>query len=40
MGNRKWFVQGACATTGEGIYEAMNEMARMIKDSKKGTPSY
>ena len=36
MGSRKWFVQGACATTGEGIYEAMKEMAHMVKETKKG----
>ena len=32
--DRKWFVQGACAKTGEGIYEAMGEMARLVKEFK------
>ncbi|OWF52172.1 ADP-ribosylation factor-like [Mizuhopecten yessoensis] len=32
---RKWFVQGACAMTGEGIYEGMKEMARLTKENKK-----
>ena len=35
MKDRKWFVQGACAPTGEGIYEAMAEMARLSKDFQK-----
>lgn len=30
--DRKWFVQGTCATKGQGIYEAMEEMARLSKD--------
>ena len=29
--DRKWYIQGACAKTGEGIYEAMTEMARLVK---------
>ncbi|ESO82278.1 hypothetical protein LOTGIDRAFT_135017 [Lottia gigantea] len=29
--DRKWFIQGACAKTGEGIYESMTEMARLVK---------
>ncbi|XP_048758892.1 uncharacterized protein LOC125668621 [Ostrea edulis] len=36
MTSRKWFIQAACATTGEGIYEAMGEMANMVKDHKAG----
>jgi ADP-ribosylation factor protein 1 len=34
--SRKWYIQAACATTGEGIYEAMREMANMVKDHKAG----
>lgn len=30
--SRKWFIQAACATTGEGIFEAMSEMANMVKE--------
>lgn len=33
--DRKWHVQGACAKTGDGIYEAMGEMARLVKEFKK-----
>ncbi|XP_076449448.1 ADP-ribosylation factor 1-like [Babylonia areolata] len=32
---RKWHVQGTCGTSGEGVYEAMQEMARLVKDFKK-----
>ncbi|XP_060067568.1 ADP-ribosylation factor-like [Ylistrum balloti] len=32
---RKWFVQGTCAMTGDGIYEGMREMARLTKENKK-----
>lgn len=34
--DRKWFVQGACATTGDGIYESMREMGNLVKEFKKG----
>ena len=33
--DRKWYVQGACAPSGEGIYEAMGEMARLVKEFQK-----
>ena len=29
---RSWFVCGACAKTGDGLYEAMQHMAKMVKD--------
>ena len=32
---RKWHVQGTCATSGDGVYEAMHEMARLVRDFKK-----
>jgi small GTP-binding protein len=28
----KWHVQGACAVTGEGIYESMEQLVTMIKN--------
>lgn len=31
----KWFIQSSCATTGEGIYEAMKQMSDMIKENRK-----
>ena len=34
LGSRKWHVQGACAVNGEGIYEAMDTMARLVKAAK------
>ncbi|XP_059141670.1 uncharacterized protein LOC131929459 [Physella acuta] len=30
--DRKWYVQGACAINGEGIYEAMQELAKLVKE--------
>lgn len=35
MTSRKWYIHGACATTGDGIFESMKEMADMIKEHKK-----
>ncbi|XP_060554716.1 uncharacterized protein LOC132715683 [Ruditapes philippinarum] len=32
---RKWYVQAACATTGEGVYEGMHQLASMVKQFKK-----
>lgn len=34
--SRKWYIQAACATTGEGIFEAMKELSSMGKEYKKG----
>lgn len=31
----EWFIQAACATTGEGIYEAMHQLATMVRKFKK-----
>ncbi|ELU16341.1 hypothetical protein CAPTEDRAFT_101983 [Capitella teleta] len=31
----KWHVQATCATNGEGIYEGMDALARMVKESRK-----
>jgi ADP-ribosylation factor protein 1 len=35
MTKRKWYIHGACAMTGDGIFESMKEMADMIKEHKK-----
>ena len=35
MKSRKWYIHGACATTGEGVFESMKEMADLVKNSKK-----
>ncbi|KAK3803446.1 hypothetical protein RRG08_027549 [Elysia crispata] len=32
MRDRKWYVQGACAVNGDGVYESMQEMARLVKE--------
>lgn len=32
---RKWYIQSACATTGDGIVEALQQLATMIKDNKR-----
>ena len=34
INRNKWFIQSACAVTGEGIYEAMKEMSEMVKEKK------
>ena len=31
----KWFIQGACAINGDGLYEAMKEMADLVKEKQK-----
>ncbi|XP_022315497.2 uncharacterized protein LOC111119544 [Crassostrea virginica] len=35
LNSRKWHIQAACATTGEGIFEAMNELSSLVKEFKK-----
>lgn len=35
MHNRKWHIQGTCATSGDGVFEGMKEMARLVKEFKK-----
>jgi small GTP-binding protein len=32
--NRKWFVQGACATTGDGLFEGLDWLCSALKKSK------
>lgn len=32
---RKWYVQGTCATNGQGIYEGMNQLSSMVREFKK-----
>ncbi|XP_033735364.1 ADP-ribosylation factor-like [Pecten maximus] len=33
--NRKWHIQSSCATTGEGLYEAVTELGRLVKEYKR-----
>ena len=30
-----WFIQGTCATNGDGLLEAMSELGKMVKEYKK-----
>ena len=30
-----WHIQGACATTGDGLYEGLERLSKMIREFKK-----
>merc|ERR1712032_510230 len=32
---RQWFIQSACATTGDGLYEGLDWLSRILSSSKK-----
>jgi GTPase SAR1 family protein len=32
--NRKWYIQGTCATTGDGIYEGLDWLAEVLNSKK------
>merc|ERR1719408_805659 len=34
MGNRQWFIQSACATTGDGLYEGLDWLSRTLASKK------
>merc|ERR1712222_213293 len=34
MRNRKWFIQSACATSGDGLYEGLDWMSRSLSSKK------
>jgi len=34
MRNRQWFIQSACATTGDGLYEGLDWMSRTLASKK------
>merc|ERR1711998_375596 len=34
MRNRQWFIQSACATTGDGLYEGLDWMSRTLSRKK------
>ena len=36
-GKHKWYIQPACAVSGDGVLESMLEMSNMIKQHRKGT---
>ncbi|XP_065904462.1 uncharacterized protein [Dysidea avara] len=33
--NRPWYIQSTCAVSGDGVYEAMNELSSMVKKFQK-----
>jgi len=33
--NRQWFIQSACATTGDGLYEGLDWLSRVLSGSRK-----
>merc|ERR1711862_64334 len=33
--HRQWYIQSACATTGDGLYEGLNWMSRTLSSKKK-----
>lgn len=37
--NRKWHVQGAVATRGEGLYEGLDWLALTLKQLNRGQPT-
>jgi hypothetical protein len=36
QGKHKWYIQSACAVTGDGLIESMLEMSNLIKQVRKG----
>merc|ERR1712217_849256 len=34
MRNRQWYIQSACATTGDGLYEGLDWMSRTLSSKK------
>ena len=35
ISRQRWFVQSACALTGDGIIEGMQQLSKMINDRRK-----
>jgi ADP-ribosylation factor protein 1 len=38
--SNKWFIQRTCATSGEGLYEAMEQMGTMVKEYRRNNPNH
>ncbi len=36
MTDRHWYIQSTCAVNGDGLFEGMNELAKLVKEFKKG----
>lgn len=32
---RNWYIQGTCAVNGDGLFESMHELAKLVKEFKK-----
>jgi len=37
ISRQRWYIQSACALTGDGIVEGMQQLSKMIKDKRKAT---
>lgn len=35
LSGHKWHIQAACASTGDGVYEAMESLSRLVKDFRQ-----
>ena len=35
MSSRSWYIQGTCATNGDGLFEGMDSLAKLVKEFKK-----
>merc|ERR1712050_236122 len=35
MRNRQWYIQSACATSGDGLYEGLDWMSRILSSKKR-----
>ena len=35
-----WHIQGACALNGDGLFEATNQLAKMVKQHRKETQTF
>ena len=36
ISKRRWYIQSACAVTGDGLVESMQQLAKMIKENRRG----
>jgi len=32
LGGHKWHIQATCASSGDGVYDAMESLSRLVKD--------
>jgi len=36
LGGHRWHIQSTCASTGDGVYDAMESLSRLVKDFRAG----